>query len=72
MALGDCRSLVVCSFLMLLIMAVICIDQIAELAELLLQMYYLDLGIVEVGTWMVVGSAWLRGSGRCPVSPFNW
>lgn len=52
MTLGDAVAFLVGGFLMLFVVAMVGIDQVAELAHLVLEVDGTDLGIVEVRTWV--------------------
>ena len=62
MALGDPRAFVIRGFFMLLIMAMVGVDEVFEFANFVLEVYGADFEVVEVGVWFTEGL--IHGSGR--------
>ena len=71
MALGDALSFLVCELLVLFVVAMIGVDQVAKLADFILQMDGANLGIIEMGAYdggtMAMISSCVQARRRCGV-----
>ena len=72
--LGYLGSLVIGSFLVLLVMTVVGVDDVPKLADLVLEVDGANFGIVKVGVWWgtCCQQGTDQGAGSCVDKPFNW